>query len=374
MKRTYLVWAVCAVAATALAAFGWRMQHRDGRSNEGALAAASAAVGEPTTVEIARVSALTLADDLTAVGAVRANEAVVLRPEVAGRIAALHFAEGQFVRRGQLLVQLDDSLERAEVLRAEAQLALAKSNLDRTIDLARQNFVSESARDQAASTFKAQDAARVVAVTRLSKLAIRAPFDGVLGVRQVAVGDYVKEGQDMVAIEDVATIKLDFRVPERYLAQLRVGQKFTALTDALPNQAFNATIDLIDPQVDPSGRSVLVRGRIGNAQGLLRPGQYARVRLVFAERASAPTVPEEAIVPGANASYVYRVVERAGQTIAQRVLVETGLRRDGRVEIRTGLAAGDAIVVAGQIKLHGDESPVHVVAAAADAARAEAKS
>ncbi|HEU4623061.1 MAG TPA: efflux RND transporter periplasmic adaptor subunit [Burkholderiaceae bacterium] len=383
MSQKTKFWAICIVGLVAIISAGIVWRHGGELANfrgpavrsqaintAAAPAEKSAAVSAsgPVVVEAVRVTKTSLVDDLNAVGAVRSNESVVLRPEISGRIAALGFREGQRVKRGDVLVQLDDSIARAELQQAQAQLALAKSNYERTADLARQNFVSESAKDQAASTLKIQESAVLLAQTRLAKSAIRAPFDGTVGVRQIAVGDYVKEGQDMVAIEDTATVKIDFRIPERYLGQVRVGQRFIVETDALPGRQFDLTVGLIDPQVDANGRSVLVRGRINNADAALRPGMFARVRLVFDERANALTIPEEALVPAGSTNFVYRVSDVSGTLVAQRLQVQTGLRRDGRVEIREGLQANDLVVVAGQIKLRGDATPVRLAEPNAPAA------
>ncbi len=385
MKNKITVWAVVIAGLAALAVFAYWTQHRStapvaagdvpkAAAAEAAKAptrtdaAGGAASGGPIVVEAVKVGAAELTDDVQAVGSILANEAVVLRPEISGRIAQIRFREGQHVRRGDVLFELDDSVPRAELAQAEAQLALARSNYERTRDLAQQRFVSESAEDQAASALKVQDSARALAQTKLSKSTIRAPFDGALGVRAVAVGDYVKEGQDLVAIQDTATVKVEFRVPERYLGSVRAGQRVDIETDAIAQRKFAARVEFIDPKIDSNARSVMVRGRVANADGALRPGMFARVRLVFEQRARALTVPEEAIVlaaagPGGSRNFVYRVVGEGDAARAVRTEVETGLRRDALVEIRKGLSAADRVVTAGQIKLRGDSVAVRVRAA-----------
>jgi len=186
----------------------------------------------------------------------------------------------------------------------------------------------------------------------------------VVGVRLVAIGDYVKEGQDLVPIQDTATVKAEFRVPERYLAQLKAGQRVDVDSDALAQRRFSARVDFIDPRIDANARSVLVRARVANVDGALRPGMFVRARLIFDQRSKALTVPEEAIVPapaaGGSRNFVYRVVEAGGQTRAMRTEVELGLRRDAVVEIKRGLSAGDRVVTAGQIKLREDGMTVQV--------------
>ena len=379
MKQKFVVWGVAAAGLLVLGAAAYWWQHRPSTAANvagGAAVADAAASGagpsgakagaraEAIVVEAAPVKPADLVDDVQAVGSILANEAVVLRPEISGRVAQIRFTEGQRVRRGDALIQLDDSVPRAELAQAEAQLALARSNFDRTRDLAKQGFVSESAQDQTASALKVQDAARVLAQTKLEKSTIRAPFDGVVGVRLVAIGDYVKEGQDLVPIQDTATVKAEFRVPERYLAQLKAGQRVDVDSDALAQRRFSARVDFIDPRIDANARSVLVRARVANVDGALRPGMFVRARLIFDQRSKALTVPEEAIVPapaaGGSRNFVYRVVETGGQTRAVRTEVELGLRRDAVVEIKRGLSAGDRVVTAGQIKLREDGMTVQV--------------
>ena len=379
MKQKFVVWGVAAAGLLVLGAAAYWWQHRPSAAANvagGAAVADAAASGagpsgakagaraEAIVVEAAPVKPADLVDDVQAVGSILANEAVVLRPEISGRVAQIRFTEGQRVRRGDALIQLDDSVPRAELAQAEAQLALARSNFDRTRDLAKQGFVSESAQDQTASALKVQDAARVLAQTKLEKSTIRAPFDGVVGVRLVAIGDYVKEGQDLVPIQDTATVKAEFRVPERYLAQLKAGQRVDVDSDALAQRRFSARVDFIDPRIDANARSVLVRARVANVDGALRPGMFVRARLIFDQRSKALTVPEEAIVPapaaGGSRNFVYRVVETGGQTRAMRTEVELGLRRDAVVEIKRGLSAGDRVVTAGQIKLREDGMTVQV--------------
>jgi membrane fusion protein (multidrug efflux system) len=169
----------------------------------------------------------------------------------------------------------------------------------------------------------------------------------VIGIRQVSVGDYVKEGQDLVTLEDISSLKVDFRLPELLLIDLKRGQTVEVASDALPGRTYAATLDAIDPLVDQNGRAVILRARLKNTEGQLRPGMFVRTRLILEERANALTVPEEALMPSGADQYVYRVVDGK----ATRVQVKTGLRRGSQVEVTAGLQAGDVVVTAGQIKL-----------------------
>lgn len=315
--------------------------------------------GRAVAVETARVTVGPVREEVSAVGTLRSNESVVVRPEISGRIARIDFDEGKPVRKGQLLVALDDSVNAAELQQAKANLALQSSNYQRTVELARDNFVSANAKDQALNNLRVAEASLALAQARLAKTRILAPFSGIIGIRQVSVGDYVKEGQDLASLEDISSLKVDFRVPELYLTSLRRGQGVEVETDALAGKTYVAVLDAIDPLVDQNGRALVLRARLKNSDGALRPGMFVRTRLIIAERPEALTVPEEALVPIGSSQYAFRV--SGGK--AERVKVETGVRRDGRVEIVAGLNAGDIVVTAGQIKLR-DGVPVHASASA----------
>lgn len=327
------------------------------------------APGGPSPVEVIELKPTAVQEDLQAVGALRSNESVMLRPEVAGRIAAIGFRDGQPVKRGQMLVQLDAALNEAEVAQARAELDLAQSNLKRTEDLARRNFVSGSAQEQASSNVAVLAARLQLAQARLAKMRILAPFDGVAGIRSVSIGDYVKDGADLVNIEDIGTLKVDFRLPERVLTQLRPGQAVEVAADALPATRFRGSVEAINPRIDANGRSLEVRARLANTQGQLRPGMFARVRIIVGERAAALLVPEEAIVPFGDDFYVFTVVDGK----AKRVLVKLGVRRQAQVELLEGVKAGDMVVTAG-MRVQRDGQSVSIVQPAVAAPRPEGKS
>lgn len=310
-------------------------------------AAGAKGPGGPVTVEVAKVASATVQEDVDAVGTLRSNESVVVRPEISGRIERLNFTEGAPVQKGQIIVALDDAVPAAELAQAKANLALAESNYQRTQELEKQKFVSATAKDQALNGLRVAQANVQLAEARLAKTKIVAPFGGVIGIRQVSVGDYVKEGQDLVTLEDIAALKVDFRVPEQLLAALRPGQAVEMGSDALPGRKYLATVDAIDPLVDQAGRAVLLRARLRNSDGQLRPGMFVRTRLIVSQRQNALTVPEEALVPVGPDQFVYRVSEGK----AQRVKIRAGVRRAGTVEVVEGLAPGDTVVTAGQLKL-----------------------
>src|SRR5258706_11586145 len=321
-------------------------------------APAGKGVAASIAVEVVTVQSETVRLELQTVGSLRSNESVILRPEVAVRVAQIGFRDGQAVKRGQLLVALDATLNDAEVAKARAEWNLAQSNLKRTDDLPQRNFVSGSAREQALSSVQVLEADVRLAEARQSKMRIVAPFDGVAGIRTVSVGDYVKDGADLVNVEDISTLKVDFRLPERNFAQIKTGQSVEVTADALPGEKFRCVLDSINPRMDSDGRSLELRALLPNARGILRPGMFVRVRMIVGERNDALLVPEEAIVPSGEEFFVFKVVENA----ARRTRVKLGVRRDAKVEILDGLAAGDSVVTAG-MRLFGDGQTVRVVQA-----------
>ena len=319
--------------------------------------------GGPPAVEVAKVEVVRLEDDSQAVGSLRARQGVVLKPEVSGRIQTLSFGDGQRIQKGQLMVQLDDTLQQAQLKQAEASAAIARTNLQRSRELAAQNFVSQSAVDQNAAALEVAQAQVALALAQISRMKILAPFDGITGIRSVSVGDYVKDGADLVMIEDVSSLWVDFRLPERYLSRLKPGQGVEVVLDAIPDRNFKAQVDAIDAQLDANGRSVLVRARMANVDGRLRGGMFARVRAVFDVRNKALVVPEEALVPLGNRQVVFKVTDApGGGKVAQRAEVKIGMRVPGRVEILDGVTAGDVLVIAGQARLmRGENLAVRVV-------------
>lgn len=318
-------------------------------------AAPAGSAAGAVAVEVTRVSAASFADETTAVGTLKSNESVVLRPETSGRIAAIHFKDGQVVRRGALLLSLDAGIQEAELQQARANLALAQANQQRNEDLFQKKFISQQSLDNTKAALKVQEASVALAEARLAKTRIRAPFDGVVGIRNVSAGDYVKEGEELVNVEDIATLKVDFRLPEAYLGRLERGQTLEVSSDALPGVPFQATLEAVDPLVDVNGRSISCRALLPNREGRLRPGMFVRSRLVFGERKDALMLPEQAVVTGARPR-VFRVEEGK----ARAVTVQLGVRRDGRVEILEGLALGDTVITAGQMKVR-DGMPVRPV-------------
>ncbi|HYN61839.1 MAG TPA: efflux RND transporter periplasmic adaptor subunit [Rubrivivax sp.] len=382
-KQVHTWAALFGIVALALAAWWWQNRPQAGALLDAGVAAKGAGGGPdgapgrpggapvpggpggpggPASVEVGKVESMTLEDDAQAVGSLRSRQGVVLRPEVSGRIAKLGFSDGQAVRRGQLLVQLDDTLQQAQLKQAQAQASIARTNLSRNRDLSGQGFVSPSAVDQSAAALEVAEAQVALAQAQLARMRILAPFDAVAGIRSVDLGDYVKDGADLVNIEDLSQVWLDFRLPERFIARVKPGQAVDVTLDAIPGRRFTGKIEALDSLIDANGRSLLVRARLDNPGGVLKSGLFARTRIVFSRRENAIVVPEEALVPQGGKQFVFKVLDGANGKVSQRIEAQIGQRLPGKVEILDGLAVGDWVVTAGQARLmRGDALPLKVV-------------
>ncbi|HZH06477.1 MAG TPA: efflux RND transporter periplasmic adaptor subunit, partial [Lautropia sp.] len=309
------------------------------------------------SVEVTRVGAVQLPETITAVGSLRSDESVTLRPEVAGRITDILFKEGRPVAKGDTLVRLDPSINRAEVRQARANLTLAQGKYERSVDLAGRNFISGQAKDEARNNLEIAASALALAEAKLRKTELKAPFSGIIGLRVVSVGDYVREGADLVTLQAIDPLKVDFRVPETFMKQVQVGQAVEVTLDALPGKTYEGRVFALDPLVDAAGRAIVIRAQVRNQDTMMRPGMFARVTLITRDQREALVLPEEALVPQGTEQFVFRVLDSR----ASRVKVETGARRDGKVEILAGLNKNDVVVTAGQLKLR-DGTLVNVAA------------
>ncbi len=368
LKKPYLAIAVVGIVAASFGA--WWLQNKSTSEpasvapNPGAaLPAGGGGPQRPVSVEVAKVETTKLVDETQSVGSLRSNQGVMLRPEVGGRVSQVMFRDGQRVKKGQVLVQFDDQLPAAQVMQAQAELSIARANHTRNKELVAQNFISKRSLDESEAALQVAEAKLSLAQATLQRLKVLAPFDGVAGLRQINVGDYLKDGADMVNIEDIDAVLLDFRLAERFQTKVKPGQKAQVSFDALPGKQFTALVQAIDPLIEANGRSVGVRACIDNRQMQLRPGMFARVSAVFGERPNAMVVPEEAIVPQGGRSFVVKVVAgpNKDELMSERVAVKIGLRQPGKVEILEGLTLEDTVVVAGQQRLQKDGTLVKVV-------------
>jgi len=337
-----------AVAAAALLTTACSKPESAGPAHPGA-ANASAAI----PVISAPVVSRPLGTEIEAVGTARANESVDVTSKSSNIVTAIRFEEGDFVRRGDVLVELDSAETRAALAEAQAALADSESQFNRSRELYAQQALSVSQLDQIEATLKGDRARVNAASARLSDTVIRAGFDGRTGFRRVSVGSLVSPGTVITTLDDTSTIKLDFTVPETYFYLLKKGLPVTANSAGLPNRPFEGKVTNIDSRIDPVTRSVTVRAEIPNRDGTLRPGMFMTVAL---QGAVVPTllVPEAAIIPEQGRMYVFVVDGK----VAQRREVKIGRRRPGEVEIVSGLAEGERVVVDGTQNVR-DGSAVH---------------
>lgn len=298
-------------------------------------------------VNMMQVSETPFSNTVTAVGALIAEDSVVLRPEIDGRIEKIQFAEGQPVKKGAVVVTMDAAEQRARVAAAAADLKLAESRFRRSEELVAQNFISRQALDEARANLDIVRARLTLEKVALDKTVIRAPFSGVIGLRQISPGAYIKKGDDIVRLDALSRLKLEVPVPEIFITRVRIGLPVKVTVDALPGQTFNGTVHAIDPVVDSASRNMRVRARIANPRNVLKPGMFARVSADLGGKTSAIWVPEQVVVPRADGNFVFAVIDGK----ADLRPVKLGRREPGRVEVVEGLKAGETIVLDGQIKL-----------------------
>jgi membrane fusion protein (multidrug efflux system) len=322
-----------------------------------ACATASAQDADKTVaVEAAKVVAAPLSEQVTAIGTLLSDEAVTVSSEIAGRLQEIHFEEGTAVEKGAPLFTLDESVYRAQLADAEAKLKLAEQTHQRTTQLFKNKYATAQSADEATSNLAVSTATVELARVQLEKTRIVAPFSGIVGLRHVSAGEYITAGQALVNLEAIDPVKADFRVPEKFLPAIRVGQTIRIKVDAFPADAFEGKVYAIDPRLDVAGRSLLVRAKVPNTDQRLRPGLFARVTVLLQLKEDALSVPEQALVPQGDDQYVFKIVD--GKARMTKVVI--GTRREGRVEIVDGLAAGDEVVTAGQLKIR-DGSAVSIV-------------
>ncbi len=308
---------------------------------------ATAQEGFALPVEVANVTRTVFERRIETVGTLRADEAVVLRPELGGRVQEILFDDGQSVEAGTRLLVLDAAIHRAELDDAKARSILARSEFRRNEDIAKKGLGSTQELDRARAELLRAQAGEKLARVRLKKMTLHAPFAGVLGLRKVSPGDFLQPGDAVVELVALQRLKLDFQVPERHAARISVDQKVRIKVDAWPQQQFEGELYAISPKANESGRSLVLRARLDNPELKLRPGMFARISLYTTTGDSTLTVPEQAIMPEGEQRFVYKLSN--GKAV--KTAVTTGRRENSQVEILDGLNEQDQVVTGGQIKL-----------------------
>ena len=305
----------------------------------------------PVTVTAARASLESWRAALDAVGSIRAVRGVEVAAETSGQVTAVAVQSGESVRRGQLLVTLNDRVQQAALERQRATLDLARLLFERDASLIEQKSIPQSQYDRSRADLQVAAARLAELEARSDTRRIRAPFDGTLGVVRVRVGDYLEAGDAVAALQDLSELEVDLTVPARYAPQLRPGLSAVLQTAAWPGRDYRARLSAIDVSVDASTRNLLLRARLEETQGLL-PGMFASLRIDLGETVARVTVPETAVTASLQGDLVYRLQEGEDGLAAEPRVVTTGAVRGGRIAILSGLEAGDRVVSSGQNKLY----------------------
>lgn len=347
MNRKHLIVVVGAIVLAAL------MTIKVGSWSSSEPSTAAPASDQPLLVEVAPVIVGSITESIQAVGTLEAIASIMVRPEIAGVIRRIHFQDGQVVERAAPLLELDPEELQSQVNQATTEEKMALVTYERLKRIADQQtaIVPAQQMDEARMAWHAAAANSRLYAARLKKTIIRAPFSGTLGLRRVSVGDYLQPGQDIVNLEDLRNLHVDFKIAEVWLSRLHVGQPLMVTTDAFPNESFEGRVTAIDPRVDAVNRTVAVRAVIPNPKGILRPGLFVAVRLTLGEDPRALLIPEEAGFLRHDKAMVFQVEGRT----ARLKEVTLGVRERGMIHVRSGLKEGDSVVRTGTHKLHDGE-------------------
>jgi len=308
--------------------------------------AASQTTAPTLRVRVYQVEPTQLTERLSTTGTVRANEEVEIVSEIAGKVSSIHFEEGSRVTAGQLLLKIDDSELLAERQRALYRLQLAELDEARQKRLLEDGVIARESYDVALGELNVLKAELQLIEAQLLKTEIRAPFNGVIGLRWVSPGSYLSSQTQIASLNDLDPVKLDFTVPEKYSSLMKVGDLISFAVQGF-DRLFQGTVYAVEPSIDAATRSLRVRARCPNPDGVLVPGAFANVELVLRSVADALTVPSIAVIPelGGKKVFVYE------DGVARARPVATGIRSDTEVQITSGLVAGDLVITTGLLQL-----------------------
>ncbi len=291
------------------------------------------AANQGQAVEVTPIMRRDLIETLPVLGSLAANESAELRPEMAGLVQAIHFEEGQQVKRGQVLLKIDDSELRAQLAQVQARYNLAELNVVRSEALSESRTIPQSETDRARSEFASAQAELALLTLRLARTDVKAPFDGIIGSRSISPGDYVTTSTVITTINDLSQIKITFQVPEMFLSKVRNGTVFTLQSSVAASTPIRGEVYFVNSVIDRATRSSEVKGVVSNPPAGLRPGMFANVEMVLEVRRGALTVPEASILTTAEGSQVILVKESGTDQVAEFIPVRLGLRSRGFVEI-----------------------------------------
>lgn len=347
MKKT-LKWSLIATSVAALIAGG--LWYQQPKVNE-ELAAPAGGKGGPMGKKVLNVNGRIirpqlLTDEYVTTGLILPDEEVSLSFESSGKIVEICFTEGTTVHRGQLLAKVNDKPLQAQLKRLEAQIDLARNRVYRQEQLLKKDAASQEAYEEAKTNLATLEAEIEGVKVNIGLTELRAPFDGVVGLRQVSVGAYATPSTIVAKLTKIQPLKVEFSVPERYASQIRKGVNMDFTVEGI-EQAFHASVYAVESSVNKDQHVFTARGLYANADRRLLPGQYASILLKKEEIPDAMVIPSEAIVPEMGVDKVF--CYRSGK--AMPVEVNTGIRTAGEVQILSGLAMGDTIITSGTLQL-----------------------
>lgn len=351
-KKTVLLFALIVAVAVVGALLGWPRfggrQEAPSSTRAQTLAAANTPAGEASgeapvlAVEVVEVAVGPLQQVLLVTGELRADEQVDLRSEVNGVVESIHFEEGARVRAGELLIKIRDHELQAQLQQARLRRDLAVTREGRARTLLAEDSISQETYDEAANNLRVLEAEIALIEARIDQTEMRAPFNGVIGLRSVSEGSYVSPSIGIASLQSLDPLKLDFSVPERHAGRVQRGDRIRFTVDGVDG-SFEGSVYAVEPRIDPGTRTLRIRARAPNPRGLLMPGAFARVDLVLETVAKALTVPSTALVPGLAETVVF--IEKDG--IAEKRTIRMGMRTQAAVEVLEGVSAGERVIVSG---------------------------
>ncbi len=321
----------------------------------------------PASVITINMAPVTLEAGLSAVGTLEAAESADLKAEYAGQVKSIFLQEGMLVKKGDILVELDDSITKAELAKARAVLSNMKSQFGRSQELQKKNYISTQELDQSRSGYQEALAAADSARVKVEKTKIRAPFDGIAGLRNFSVGDYIEVGKLLTTVDKIDPVKVDFTIPEKNFSDIKPGLKVMIQTDAFPGKTIEGEVYAVDPRINADTRNFHAKATAPNPEGILRSGMFARINVNLGKRDGILMLPEESISPKGRDQFVFVVKE--GKAVLTKIM--TGQREKGFVEVVEGLQSGDEVITEGVIRVR-DGMPVKVISNPKEATHAAA--
>jgi membrane fusion protein (multidrug efflux system) len=310
----------------------------------------------PVSVEIVTLKPSTITQKIKTIGRLRANKDVRIKSEVATVIKSMNFKEGSRVKKGDLLIQFEDADLKAQFKRAHASFENAKIEYDRINQLQSKNYKSQSEKDKAFANMLSAEAEMEVYKARVDQHQIRAPFDGVAGLMPLHEGAYVQQGTELLSIIDSTPMIVDFKIPEKHVNEIGMGQNIIFVLDTYADETFRGVVEAVDAQIDSNSHSIALKATINNDHHKLKPGQYGEIWLMVGENDKALVVPESALFRESDIDQVW--IFKQGKAFKKKVVA--GPRENGQVEILAGLLPGDQVIISGQIKLQMDGMPAQI--------------